>query len=314
MAILFSQPLLKVYRASYFSCSFVFCLFLFLVAIILPFFLAFSTYDFWKERQIYTEQPQVLYKKELIVMVYSETESIVGSSIVITPSTQIYSSIGSINNIFFENISPMLITSTLLDYNFDNLADMYDFNITVYLNPRGIRNVKIISFYEYKIRSRIKMDMICLAYADVNTVSGASKIYIDGDLNFQQIQPIKATQTTQVDYNTTVLSFTSVADDFLPLLLLRYNDRNYTTKYDYNQPLVVPLGFSDKSIISMKVRIPQYQEFEYAPSFLEVMKFAWIQYICLLIPVGYLIYRFAGFIFRNQILESHVTYEIKIIK
>ena len=113
MAVLFSQPLLKVYRASICSCSFMFCTFLFLVAAILPFFLAFATYDFWIKIGVYMEQPKVLYRKELIVMVYSEIESIVGSLIEITPSTQVFSSLGPINDMYFENAFPMLISSIL---------------------------------------------------------------------------------------------------------------------------------------------------------------------------------------------------------
>ena len=190
---------------------------------------------------------------------------------------------------------------------------MYDFNITVYSDPSLIRNIKIISFYNYQIRDRIKMDMISLALADINTPSGAAKIFIDGNLNFKQGQSMKPSTIISTDYNTSLLSLTSAADDYLPLLLLRYNDRNLTTTYEY-QTLILPSGFSSHSIISMKVRIPPNQEFEYTPEFLEVMKFAWVQYICLLIPVGYIIFRFAEFIYRNQILESHVTYETKIIK
>lgn len=311
MAQLFSQPLLKVYRAPVLSCSFIFCFFLFMVAVVLPFFLAFSTYDFWKERGIYNEQPQVLYRKELIVMVYSETLSVSGTSIVTTPSTQVFSTLGALNSMYFESLSPMLIRSSLLDYNFDDYPDMYDFNITVYTAGANVKNVKVLSFYDYRIRSRIKMDMVSLAYADVDTPSGASNVYIDGNLEFYQSQPLKTSTIVRTEYNTSVLNFDSVAENYLPLLLLRYKDRNTTTTYNY-QSLVVPMAETDKLTVSMKVRVPANQVYEYQPGFLEVMKFAWIQYLSLLIPVGYLIYRFAGFIYRNQILECHISYESKV--
>ena len=313
MAILFSQSLLKVYRAPILSCSFVFCWFLFMVAVILPFFLAFSTYEFWKELGVYNEQPNVLYRKELIAIVYSETQSVSGTTITVTPSTNIFSTIGAINDMYFEDLSPMLVTSSLLDYNFDNYADMYDFNITAYVTPSTVRNIKVISFYDYRIRSRISLDMVGLAYASVDTPSGASNVYIDGDLTFKQVEPLKPSTIVRTEYNTSVLSLTSTAENYLPLLLLRYNDRNTTSVYDY-QSLVVPSASTLSLIISMKVRIPPNQQFEYSPAFLEVMKFAWVQYLSLLLPIAYLIFRFASFIYRNQILEAHVSYEAKINK
>jgi Carbohydrate (N-acetylglucosamine 6-O) sulfotransferase 5. len=246
-------------------------------------------------------------------MVYSESDAVSGTSIITTPSLKVFSSLGQINDMYFESLSPMLITSSLIDTNFDNLADFYDFNITVYTSPANVRNIKILSFYDYSIKSRIKMDMVGLAYVDISTPCGASFVYIDGELNIKQVLPLKPTSVIRADYNSSVLSLTSAADNFLPLLLLRYNNRNETTIYNY-QSLVLPVGSNEYSTISMKVRVPPNQEYEYSPGFLEVMKFAWVQYISLLIPVGYLIYRFAGFIYRNQILESHVTYENKIIK
>ena len=312
MVVLFSQALLKIFRAPAFSCSFLFCFFLFIVIAILPFFLGFATYDFWKARQFYLEQPQVLYRKELLITVYSEQESVSGSSLITSPSVQFFSTLGSINRMYYESLSPMTIVSSLLDYNFDGYAEMYDFNITVYTDPSNIKSIKILSFYDYQIRDRIKMDLVGLAYSEVNTPAGAAYVYIDGDLEFIQKNLMKPSPTINSDYNYSVLSTSSASENFLPTLLLVNNDRNFTTNYNYNY-MVAPRGLDSSCKISMKVRIPVYQKYEYAPGFLEVMKFAWVQYVSLLIPIGYLIYRFAGFIYRNQILESHVTYEMKVI-
>ncbi|OMJ81569.1 hypothetical protein SteCoe_4000 [Stentor coeruleus] len=313
MAILFSEPLLKVYRASAFSCSFIFCWFLFMVAIILPFFLAFSTYDFWKKQETYLEQPKVLYRKEILVMIYTEEEVASNGAIIKSPSTLIFSSMGGVNEMFFSDLSPMLIKSSLLDFNFDNYPDMYEFNITAYTDPIYVKSVKVLTFYDYKIRDRVKLDMVGMAFAEVQTPVGASTVFIDGNLEFRQSQPLKATTIVRNEYDTSVLSQTSSNQNYLPSLFLRYNDRNCTTYYNY-QSLVMPKGDDETCTISMKVRIPAHQKFEYTPGFLETMKFAWVQYLCLLIPVGYMIYSFASFVFDNQVLESHVTYETKILK
>jgi transmembrane protein 231 len=312
MVQLFSQPILKIYRAPIASCSFLFCLLLLIICTILPFFLAFSTYDFWKVREWYIEQPQVLYRKELLIAVYSEQSSVSGSSIVKSPSVQFFSTLGAVNQLYFSSFSPMTISSSLLDYNFDGLADMYDFNFTVFSAPANIRAIKILSFYDYRIRNRVKMDLVGMAYCEINTPTGAGYVYIDGDLRFQQKSLMTATSSVNNDYNFSVLSTAAAAENMLPLMLLRYNDRNYTTEFEF-QSVVVDRGLDESCGISMKVRVPANEKFEYAPGFLEVMKFAWIQYLSLALPVGYAVYRMAAFVFRNQVLEAQVSYESKVV-
>lgn len=310
MVLLFSQSLLKTYKAPFFSCSSLFCFFLFMVAIILPFFIAFASHEFWKKRETYYEQPQVFYRKELLVEVYSETETLVGSSIIKTPSIQFFSTIGDLNDFYFENFSPMILKSSKLDSNFDDYAEEYNFNLTMYTSGDNIKNIKILSFYDYQIRKRIKMDLVGLALVDLDTPNGASQVYIDGDLAFKQLKPLSPSSSIRDEYNTSVLSLSTGFENFLPKLSLRYAERNYTTQFKYLSS-VYPRG-QDFATIHMKVRIPTDQRFEYAPKFLELMKYAWIQYQSILIPIGILFYSLALFIFGNQILEADEENEMKI--
>lgn len=302
MALLFASPVQKQYRASRFSCSYIFCWILFLIAIILPFFLAFSTNEFWKKRETYEEQPTALYRKEIIVMAYT-----------VDAETLVYSSVSGINNLFFESMVPMIIESSMIDYNFDNKPDLYDFNITLFKSPSQLRNIKIITFYDYRLRDRIRIDLIGMAYVDIDTPIGASTIYVDGLLRLKENQSIRPSSITLTTYNNTLLDTTTTSDTFLPSVFLKYNDRNVTTNYDYGKPLILPGGQTSSVKISMKVRIPANEEVVYKPSFLETMKFAWIQYVSLLLPVGYIIYLFACFVYGNQILEASVTFDAKKI-
>ncbi|CAG9317653.1 unnamed protein product [Blepharisma stoltei] len=302
MALLFGTPIQKQYRASRFSCSYFFCWVLFLIVIILPFFLAFSTHEFWKKREIYEEQPVVLYRKEIIIMAYTADQG-----------TLVYSSLAGINDLFFEDLSPMLIQSSLIDYNFDSKPDLYEFNITMYETPSYLRNIKIMTFYDYRLRDRARMDMITMGYADIDTPIGASTIYIDGWLNLKETQNIRPSSIVLTTYNHSLIDTTSSAEMFLPSIISAYNDRNVTTSYDYGKPLVLYGGQTGSIDIKMKVRIPANQPVVYRPVFLETMKFAWIQYVSLLIPVAYVVYLFANFVYGNQILEASVTYDTKKI-
>ena len=80
----------------------------------------------------------MLYRKEVLVMAYSTVEG---------PVT--FSTIGSLNELYAANLYPITIRSAMVDENFDLKPDLYDFNITIPIDPDTIRNVKIATFYDY---------------------------------------------------------------------------------------------------------------------------------------------------------------------
>ena len=312
MVELFSHPLVKSYRAPVLSCSFIFCLFLLLISVILPFFLAFSTYEFWKKSEIYFEQAKVLYRREILVSISTESQSISSSSVVSEQSSYFFSSMGYLNEMYGANLTPMTVDSSLFDYNFDNKPDSYEINITGFLPAQSVKNIKVISLFDYSIKDRMKMDLIGMAWVDVNTPAGAGQTFIGGDLMFKQRNLLKTSTVTRTEYNYSLISNSSASENDLGRILMRDSDRNFTTVFDYLSTNV-PMNQSFFQVC-LKIRIPIYQKFQYEPGFLEVMKFSWIQYLSFLLPVGFLIYSFAKFVFSNQILASQVNYEDTLIK
>lgn len=309
MVLLFSQPLKRSFQAPLCSCSTLFCFFFFMVAIILPFFIAFSTHNFWKKREVYFEQPKVLYRQELIIQVTSSTTLVSDSTLSLTQTSAFYSTIGELNDLYYEELSPVIIKSSTLNTNFDDYPEEFNFNITLYTASEDIRNVKILSFFDYQIRKVIKMDIIGMAYIDVNTPLGAGSVTVDGTLNFKQRMPLKPSTTVRDEYNTSLISKNSGLFNYIPSVLYRNNDRNFTTEYKYNA-WVSPRG-QKYCRISVKLRVPTNEQFEYSPTFLEVMKFGWIQYQSILIPFALLFFAFASFVYTNQILEARVSNESK---
>jgi hypothetical protein len=89
------------------------------------------------------------------------------------------------------------------------------------------------------------------------------------------------------------------------MFMQRYAERNETTVYNYGKPVVSPGGGNSyESTINLKVRIPLAQTLYYEPSTIEVLKFAWVQYIALLIPVVYIILQFVTFVYGNKIMDT----------
>ena len=135
-------------------------------------------------------------------------------------------------------------------------------------------------------------------------------VYVDGELALQQKEPNHYTELVRAVYNSSLFEDPlSAADLSLPVLFQRYYDRNETTVYQYGKPLVFPYGLKNTVEIKLKVRIPTAQPVEYRPRALEALKYAWVQYFSLLVPVAYFLFLFAKFIYGNQILESTVSYD-----
>jgi transmembrane protein 231 len=285
------------------------CFWLVLVAIIVPFFLAFSTHEFWVSLDVYAQQPIVLYRNEIIIAVYSETRTVAGQSIAITPYTHFFSTIGTLNQLSSDYIMPVQMGSTYWDYNHDNLIDMYEFNITLNLSPRDIRNVKIFTNYNYKLHNIVNLEMVSMALVDFSAVKGFSSLYIDGSLKLRQINPLKSSKIVRKAYNTSLFDFNyNTPTNFFTNLFANYYARNETTIYDYKASSV-PEGSDDSVFINMKIRIPPYEHIWYIPLFIQSLKFAWIQYLSLLIPIAYILYSFASYIYFQQILDTVI--EIK---
>lgn len=301
MALLFSEPLVRSFRASRLSCAYWFCWLLVFAAVILPFFLAFSSQGFWLRLSQYEEQPTVLYRHEVAVFAYSETQG-----------SLVFSSMSYLNNLYFDRLAPITIQSMALDSNYDGKPDLYDFNFTLTTAPDKLRSIKVLTFFDYRMRGRVRFDMVTMAFADVDMPSGGAFVYIDGELALRQKQAVGSGSQVRTVYNQTFYDQDATSQTYLPTVLSAFNDRNETTEFSlFHKPLVTSASGGNTVKVHMKVRIPAHQVVLYRPGFLELMKFAWIQYICIFIPVAFVIYSFARFVYGNQIIETSVTDEVK---
>ena len=104
MAVLFSEPLQNKYVTTRIGFSYCFCIVLTLATIILPFFLAFTTKNFWVKSQFYLEQPRVLYRKEFMVFAYSKNQG-----------TLAFSSMAPINDMYYDSQVAVDARSAMID-------------------------------------------------------------------------------------------------------------------------------------------------------------------------------------------------------
>ncbi len=56
--------------------------------------------------------------------------------------------------------------------------------------------------------------------------------------------------------------------------------------------------------MEVNIHIPKSQEIIYRPGVLETIKFAWVQYVMVLIPVLWITFKFMSTLFTYRILEA----------
>lgn len=69
MAHLFTTYYEKHYKASWYSCSAITTLMIYLAAFIVPFLFVYWTNGLWVKQQIYWEQPDILFRSVLLLQV-----------------------------------------------------------------------------------------------------------------------------------------------------------------------------------------------------------------------------------------------------
>lgn len=305
MGLILKEIVERTYRANFCSCSMFLCVLFTLIIIIVPFFLAASTHGFWSSSLSYYEQPTVLYRNELILAALTLNKQSSGSSIQNLFSTSIFSTSGALQQLYSEDLIAADVQSNFIDQNADLKPDSYSFNLSLPVLPKTLRSIKVLIQFDYRLRERINMDMTSLAIIDIDLPTGASEVYVDGSLNLKQRKTLKTSRVVRKVYNETLFNFDRPVDGFWNRILRRYLDRNETTQFEYDYNTKAP---TDKNgvKIGINLRIPIYQEVIYHPMFLQNLKFAWIQYLSLAIPIWYIVSSFSHYIFSQQIFETSV--------
>ena len=100
------------------------------------------------------------------------------------------------------------------------------------------------------------MQTMCLI--DIDTPTGASYIYTNGNLNFNQKSPISSGTIAKTRYYTDIFQNATSPYDFVSLYK-EFASRNLTTSYNYDK-LVMPYRSNRETEIEVEITIPSYQE------------------------------------------------------
>ena len=311
MVCLYRETYNAYYYAPFCSIPFLITLVSFLVLILLPFFLQFSTIEenFWYTPTNFYEHPVIRYNDEYAISIIAQNTQ---------DDTYVFfyeTSYQKINE-FYENtydpdniISINSISVTKEEVNNDDVIDSLNVKINIHLTDEKykITDIKIMLFFDYILQTNAKYQFQTMCYLDAFSSNGISQFLSSGRLKLKQKIPFRMTEFYNMTYSTNYFhKWGILKSDFYTI----YNNftfgRDYSTKFEYIYKNIIPSN-SDKDVyVNSIIEIPSYQQIIVGmPSYMN-LKFKWIKYLAAFIPTYIIIWNYLNFFFKNRIANVSV--------
>jgi len=241
-----------------------------------------------------TEQPIIHFRNEVVM--YN----------LVAGTSYGYSSVSDLSELFENQIVSPTVKSLSIDKNQDGKPDFFEFQISFGYQSGQTNNdlqaSQIYLFFDYGLRDRVKLQMQDFIKIDINPANGLSKAYIVGEIELKQRNPLQASTIIRNIYNTSLFDDANQNVNAVTL----QEEKLYRNESLYCSCQSSIMGGSSGSIseITIKLAVPPEQRVIYIPTILENLKFSWIQYIALFIPIYLIISRTMTFAFRNKIFAT----------
>ena len=284
MVCLYSESYKKYYYAPWLSMPTCVVIFSIIGVILVPFFIQFGKINFWGEADSYYEQPIVSQTHHYIIDGITESGNEIEQS--------------SVKN-------PGYVAST----SFDGKIDKITFKGT--LNTDGINQLgylRIMCFLNYEIKKEIKKKFLVMALVELSSIKHVGTIDIKGNLLLSYNKPFdypeaSTTKELQDTYDISWEDPTKVFEDF------SFN-RPQVAKYDIYKEEFQKVITDNQLEFNIEINIPTQQKIIYRrPAYIN-LKFRWIEYLALFIPVVFIVYSIISFMFRYQLVECSVISSI----
>ncbi|XP_077144703.1 transmembrane protein 231 isoform X3 [Ranitomeya variabilis] len=292
----YSHPLLVRYRTGICSKATLFLLVVLPLTYIPPLLVAYRSQGFWLKQSTYEEQPNVRFRYEaLLVTITSSSGGYVA-----------WSTFQGFNNLVGDRLRIPQVSVREEDKNQDGKMEQLDFSLELPLLPvEDVYGVQLILTFSYQLYRMSTFVMQSMAFVQYTSPVPGAKLYINGDLRLQQRRPLRH-QGLDTTYNVSVINGTSPFASSYDLIsiLSAYQERNVTTVLNNPNPIWLPgRGSSDPFVISGVIRYP-VETISYEPGFWEMIKYAWIQYVSILLIFLWVFERVKIFVFQNQVFTT----------
>ncbi|KAG9475037.1 transmembrane protein 231 [Eleutherodactylus coqui] len=292
----YSHPLLVRYRTSICSKATLFLLLVLVLTYIPPLLVAYRSHGFWLKQSTYEEQPNVRFRYEVLLIALNSNS---GGYVA-------WSTFQGFNSLVGDRLRIPQVSVREEDKNQDGKMDQLNFNLELPLLPvEDVYGVQLILTFSYQLYRMSTFVMQSMAFIQHTSPVPGARLYVNGDLRLQQRRPLRH-QGLDNTYNVSVINGTNpFASSYdLTNIISSYQERNVTTVLSNSNPVwLVGRGTSDPFVINAIIRYP-VETISYQPGFWEMIKFAWIQYVSVLLIFLWVFERVKIFVFQNQVFTT----------
>lgn len=292
---------MRRYYAPIISSAYLFRLFTALAAVLVPFLISYTIEPFWLTESAYTQQPDVSFKHQMILMLEGTTP---GSDLV-------WSTYDQLNQMLGSKFRVAEIQAREDDNNRDGKVDeVYLYARVPLRSGEAVHHVRLISFFDYALAGKVSLHMESAVYYDHTSVVSGGECEVWGDMRMKQRTVLPQSSATRAVYNSTIIAQGNGGIDSMDQVLFTtmlgdYLARNETTHFA--EPYSVwTAGAGFEFVLKMHVRIPVDQQIRYRPGVLETIRYGVLQFLAVYIFVAALVGAATHFMFENQVFETRV--------
>ncbi|XP_053487633.1 transmembrane protein 231 isoform X1 [Ictalurus furcatus] len=292
----YSHPVLIRYKASVCSRASVFVLVVYLLTYIPPLLITYRSQGFWLKQSSYEEQPVVQFQYEMLMM---GVTSVSGDYVA-------WSTFSNFNTLLGDKLRIPTVSVRESDRNGDGKADRLSLQLSIPLNSaEQIYSVQLLLTFSYQLHRMSVVVMQSMLLLQSSSPVPVSQLFISGDLKLQQKEPLSH-RGVHTDYNVSVIDSASpFANSYdLTTIVRNYQERNLTTYLSCPVP-VWTFGRAANAPFQIiaEIRYP-VETITYRPGFWETVKFAWVQYVSVLLIFLWIFQRIQTFVFNNRVLPT----------
>mmetsp|Transcript_7882 Transcript_7882/g.15352 ORF Transcript_7882/g.15352 Transcript_7882/m.15352 type:complete len:315 (-) Transcript_7882:171-1115(-) len=303
MVQVYKDPICRRYFSPILGFPFIARVVLHLGAIALSLVIAYATGGFWNKIRLQPIQATVHYTNDALIILE-------GSSV---GQEQIWSTSQIVNEAMYSNFVPANFKVGEEDYNHDGKPDVINFKIKL-SSSYPVHSVKSLFQFKYSVNSKFKLEMYGLAYVSHSSAVPGGYLYTDGQLLFQQTNPI-TDKWFNTRYNTPILNSTQPTNASavqpqsqiqIASILQNYLDRNYTTLYANYYPVWHAGAVSTDFTLDIRIRIPSADVVKIRPQEIEMLKHGWIQFLATFAVIWWLLQYLEWFAFTYRLIPARV--------
>ncbi|XP_059391694.1 transmembrane protein 231 [Carassius carassius] len=284
-------------RATLFVCV-VLCL-----TYISPFLVAYRSQGFWLKRSTYEEQAVIQFQYDMIVIGATDTAG----------SYLAWSTFSNFNRLMGDQLRIPNVSVQEEDRDQDGKSDLLTLQISIPLKPEEqMFGIQLLLTFSYQLFRMSTVVMQTLAFVQHSSPVPGSQLFVCGDLKLNQRTPLPHRGLHSI-YNVSLIDasspFASTYD--LANIIRLYQQRNLTAHLSGVIPVwTVGRAANSPFQISAQINYP-VETITYLPGFWETIKFAWIQYVSVLLIFLWVFQHIQTFVFQNQVLPTTTVLPFK---